>query len=127
MVKINNCIKLFREQYLIIFILSLKETQSNPQKQEPEDDIDEPESETTLFIKNINFNTIEENITKVIKNNIKMYNLYLLQLICSILNLVEKLPMLQLLEKKTLVIQDNYFQWAMDSSNFIDRNHLMKL
>jgi len=66
MVKINNCIKLFRGQCLIIFILALKETQSNPQKQEPEDDIDEPESDTTLFIKNINFTTIEENIIKVI-------------------------------------------------------------
>ncbi|KAL5233247.1 hypothetical protein ACI65C_000657 [Semiaphis heraclei] len=31
---------------------------------ETEDDIDEPESDTTLFIKNINFNTTEENITK---------------------------------------------------------------
>ncbi|XP_050436168.1 probable RNA-binding protein 19 [Adelges cooleyi] len=29
-----------------------------------EDDIDEPEPDTTLFIKNINFNTTEDNITK---------------------------------------------------------------
>lgn len=33
---------------------------------ELEEEIDEPESDTTLFIKNINFNTTEENITKVV-------------------------------------------------------------
>jgi len=49
---------------LIITILILEET-SNSINKEIEDDIDEPESDTTLFIKNINFNTTEENITKV--------------------------------------------------------------
>lgn len=37
-----------------------------------QDDIDEPELDTTLFIKNINFSTTEDNITKVnqkTKNN----------------------------------------------------------
>jgi len=48
----------------------LKETQSNLQKQQAEDDIDEPESDTTIFIKNINFSTTEENISKVIKSKI---------------------------------------------------------
>lgn len=45
--------------------VSLEETESSSYKKEIEDEIDEPEPETTLFIKNINFNTIEENITKV--------------------------------------------------------------
>lgn len=61
----------FSGQCLIFFFIYLKETQSIHQKQVPEDDIDKPESDTTLFIKNINFNTTEENIKKVIKNNIK--------------------------------------------------------
>lgn len=51
---------------MILFTLFLDETQSTLSKNEPEDDIDEPEIDTTLFIKNINFNTVEENITKVI-------------------------------------------------------------
>lgn len=51
---------------MIILILSLEETRSNSNKKEPEDDIDEPEADTTIFIKNINFSTTEENITKVI-------------------------------------------------------------
>lgn len=50
---------------MYIYILFL-EAQSNSNKKEPEDDIDEPEDDTTIFIKNINFNTTEENITKVI-------------------------------------------------------------
>jgi len=49
---------------LISTILTVEET-SNSINKETEDDIDEPESDTTLFIKNINFNTTEENITKV--------------------------------------------------------------
>lgn len=46
--------------------ISIDETNSDSIRKEPEDDIDEPEPDTTLFIKNINFNTTEENITKVI-------------------------------------------------------------
>lgn len=41
-----------------------EETYSNSINKETEDDIDEPEPDTTLFIKNINFNTTEEHITK---------------------------------------------------------------
>jgi len=50
---------------LITLILTLEETYSNSINKETEDDIDEPEPDTTLFIKNINFNTTEEHITKV--------------------------------------------------------------
>jgi len=50
---------------LIILILTLEETLPNYTNKKTEDDIDEPESDTTLFIKNINFNTTEEHITKV--------------------------------------------------------------
>lgn len=50
---------------MIALILTLEETFSNSTNKDAEDDIDEPESDTTLFIKNINFNTTEEHITKV--------------------------------------------------------------
>lgn len=50
---------------MITLILTLEETYSNSINKETEDDIDEPEPDTTLFIKNINFNTTEEHITKV--------------------------------------------------------------
>jgi len=56
-------------------------TQSYSHKKEPEEDIDEPEDDTTLFIKNINFNTVEDNITKVIyelnKNVYYLITMYL--------------------------------------------------
>ncbi|XP_001949363.1 probable RNA-binding protein 19 isoform X1 [Acyrthosiphon pisum] len=41
-----------------------EETFPSYTNKDTEDDIDEPESDTTLFIKNINFNTTEEHITK---------------------------------------------------------------
>lgn len=53
---------------MIFFTLFLDENKSKFSKNKPEDDIGEPETDTTLFIKNINFNTVEENITKVIKS-----------------------------------------------------------
>lgn len=56
------------EKYNVInvFIIFVDQTNTDVIRKEPEDDIDEPEPDTTLFIKNINFSTTEENITKVI-------------------------------------------------------------
>lgn len=56
---------IFKKIICIVFTVPLEENESSSYKKEPEDDIDEPEPDTTLFIKNINFNTTEENITKV--------------------------------------------------------------
>lgn len=50
---------------MISLILTIEETFPNYTNKDTEDDIVEPESDTTLFIKNINFNTTEEHITKV--------------------------------------------------------------
>lgn len=52
---------------MITLTLILEETFSNSTNKNIEDDIEEPEPDTTLFIKNINFNTVEEDITKVEK------------------------------------------------------------
>lgn len=64
---VNNSLKILFEMIIcfITLILTLEETYSNSVNKETEDDIDEPEPDTTLFIKNINFNTTEEHITKV--------------------------------------------------------------
>lgn len=64
MVKHLNLINVLKGHFYI-FTLLLEEIKSSSIEKIPEDDIDEPEPDTTLFIKNINFLTTEENITKV--------------------------------------------------------------
>lgn len=118
-----------------------KEPGSNNQdvQEQDETELEEPENDTTLFVKNLNFKTTEDslkavrihsayiNITFVyffLLNFMSHYNYYFFR---SIFPRLGKYTVCLLQKRKIRKILASFFQWVMASCNIIKRNTLMKL